>query len=120
MQSIFWSVEEVAYRAKQFHESGIRQSVESGGNIGQMIVIVAETGEHGTEPTGAETASQRKRKNPNVRLFTLRIGHDVAASFGARWSVLLNNLGKGNRGESHHSSGFSFNFATQNFLRFCR
>lgn len=82
MQSIFWSVEEVAIRAKQFYENGIRQNVESGDNIGKMIVIDAETGEYGIDPTGVETALKLKQKNPNARLFTIRIGYDVAVSFG--------------------------------------
>jgi hypothetical protein len=82
MQSIFWSVEEVALRAKQFYENGIRQNVESGDNIGKMIVIDAETGEYGIDSTGVETALKLKQKNPNARLFTIRIGYDVAVSFG--------------------------------------
>ena len=41
MQSIFWSIEEVAIRAKQFYENVIRQNVEYGDNIGKMIVIDA-------------------------------------------------------------------------------
>jgi hypothetical protein len=82
MQSLFWSVEEVARRAKHFYENGIRQQVESGDNIGQMIVIDAETGEYGIDPTGVETALRLKQKNPNARLFTIRIGYDMAVSFG--------------------------------------
>lgn len=82
MQSIFWSVEEVAIRAKEFYENGIRQNVEYGDNIGKMIVIDAETGEYGIDPTGVETALKLKQKNPNARLFTIRIGYDVAVSFG--------------------------------------
>lgn len=33
MQSIFWTVEEVAQRAKQFYENDIRPHVEHGDNI---------------------------------------------------------------------------------------
>ncbi|MEC4982759.1 MAG: hypothetical protein SAJ37_05135 [Oscillatoria sp. PMC 1068.18] len=81
MEAIFWSVEEVAHRAKQFYENGIRQEVESGDNIGRMIVIDAETGEYGIDQTGVETALKLKQKNPHARLFTIRIGYDVAVSF---------------------------------------
>ncbi|MEC4895349.1 MAG: hypothetical protein SAL07_10410 [Oscillatoria sp. PMC 1051.18] len=81
MEAIFWSIEEVAHRAKQFYENGIRQEVESGDNIGKMIVINAETGEYGIDQTGVETALKLKQKNPNARLFTMRIGYDVAVSF---------------------------------------
>ena len=58
MQSIFWSVEEVALRAKQFYENDICQHVEYGDNIGKMIAIDAETGEYGIDPTGRVSASQ--------------------------------------------------------------
>ncbi|NET55721.1 MAG: hypothetical protein F6K47_05980 [Symploca sp. SIO2E6] len=82
MQAIFWSVEEVAYRAKQLYENGIRQEVEHSDNLGKMIVIDAETGEYGIDKTGVETALKLKQKKPNARLFTMRIGYDVAVSFG--------------------------------------
>jgi hypothetical protein len=82
MQAIFWTMEEVAGRAKQFYENGIRQEVEHGENIGQMIVIDAETGEYGIDPSGVETAMKLKEKNPIARLFTIRIGYDVAVVFG--------------------------------------
>ncbi|MDF5714608.1 MAG: hypothetical protein PUP93_12145 [Rhizonema sp. NSF051] len=82
MQAIFWTVEEVAQRAKQCYERGIRQKVEHSDNIGKMIVIDAETGEYGIDQTGVESALSLKQKNPNARLFTMRIGYDVAFSFG--------------------------------------
>ena len=82
MQAIFWSAEEVSRRARQFYENGIRQKVESEEHLGKMIVIDAETGEYGIDKTGVETALTLKQKNPNARLFTLRIGYDVAVCFG--------------------------------------
>ena len=82
MQAIFWSVEEVAQRAKQFYENGIRSLVEHGDNIGKMIVIDAETGEYRIDKTGVESALMLKHKNPKARLFTMRIGYDVAVTFG--------------------------------------
>jgi hypothetical protein len=82
MQAIFWTVEEVAQRAKQFYEQGICQKVEHSDNLGKMIVIDAETGEYGIDRTGVESALSLKQKNPNARLFTMRIGYDVAFSFG--------------------------------------
>ena len=82
MQSLFWTMEEVARRAKEFYENGIRQQVEHGDNIGKMITIDAETGEYGIDKTGIETAIKLKQKKPMARLFTMRIGYDVAVSFG--------------------------------------
>ncbi|NEP57758.1 MAG: hypothetical protein F6K31_12165 [Symploca sp. SIO2G7] len=89
MQAIFWTVEEVAHRAKQFYENGIRQQVESGDNLGKMIVIDAETGEYGIDKTGVETALRLKQKKPNARLFTMRIGYDVAVSFGGAMERII-------------------------------
>ncbi len=60
MQAIFWSVEEVASRAKHFYDNGIRQNVEHEDNIAKMIVIDAETGEYGIDSTGVETALRLK------------------------------------------------------------
>jgi hypothetical protein len=39
MQTILLSHEEVAHRAKQMYESGIRQQVNSEDNIGKMVII---------------------------------------------------------------------------------
>jgi hypothetical protein len=83
MEALFWTVEEVAQRARHFYENGIRQQVENGDNIGKMIIIDAETGEYGIDKNGVESGLMLKQKNPNARLFTMRIGYDVAFSFGA-------------------------------------
>ncbi|BAB78350.1 asl7266 (plasmid) [Nostoc sp. PCC 7120 = FACHB-418] len=82
MQAIFWTVEEVAQRANQFYENGIRQEVEHGDNIGKMIVIDAETGEYGIDEIGIEPGFKLKQKNPNARLFMMRIGYNAAFGFG--------------------------------------
>jgi hypothetical protein len=82
MQTIFWTMEDVAAKAFEFYEHGIRQAVEHGDNIGKMIVIDAETGAYGIDPTGVETALKLKEQKPMARLFTIRIGYDVAAGFG--------------------------------------
>ena len=82
MSAILWTMEEVAARVKHFYEHGIRQEVEHGENIGQMIVIDAETGEYGIDRSGVETALKLKGKKPFARLFTMRIGYDVGVVFG--------------------------------------
>ena len=46
-----------------------------------MIVIDAETGEYGIDPSGVETALKLKGKNPLAQLFTIRIGYDIAVVF---------------------------------------
>jgi len=81
MQAIFWTIEEVAQRAKQFYENGIRQQVETAENIGKMIIIDIETGEYAIDKTGIESAHYLRNKNRFARLFGIRIGYKVAASF---------------------------------------
>lgn len=81
-EALFWTVEEVAQRARGFYSNGIRTIVEHGDNIGKMIVIDAETGEYAIDKTGVESGLKLKQKNPNARLFTMRIGYDVAVTFG--------------------------------------
>ena len=44
MQAILLSSEEVAKRAKELYDNGIRQQVETAENIGKMIIIDIETG----------------------------------------------------------------------------
>jgi hypothetical protein len=103
MQAIFWSVEEVAQRAKQFYDQEIRACVEHGDNIGKMITIDALTGEYGIDKTGVETALNLKQKNPNARLFTMRIGYDVAFSFGGA-SLEINSRSRCHSGSQVQTS----------------
>jgi hypothetical protein len=87
MQAIFWTVEEVAQRAKQFYDREIRSIVEHGDNIGKMIVIDAETGEY---EIGIEPGLKLKQKNPNARLFMMRIGYNAAFGFGGTMERTIN------------------------------
>ncbi len=82
MQAILLSREEVARRARQLYESRIRQNVEVDSNIGKMIIIDIETGEYEIDDTGLKSARSLMKKHPYARLFGIRIGYNVAASFG--------------------------------------
>jgi hypothetical protein len=82
MQAILLSCEEVARRAKQLYESGIRQQVEIEDNIGLMVIIDIETGDYEIDETGLNAARNLSKKHPNARLFGIRIGYSVAVSFG--------------------------------------
>ncbi|MFB2838726.1 hypothetical protein [Floridanema evergladense] len=82
MQTILLSHEEVARLAKQLYESNIRQQVETEDNIGKMVIIDIETGNYEVDKTGLQAAKILSEKNPNARLFGIRIGYNVAASFG--------------------------------------
>lgn len=82
MQAILLSREEVARRAKQLYENVIRQHVEVEENIGKMVIIDIETGEYEIDETGLKAARSLREKHPYARLFGIRIGYNVAASFG--------------------------------------
>jgi hypothetical protein len=81
-QAIFWTVEEVAERANKLYVDSIRSIVEHEENIGKMVVIDAETGEYAVDKSGIHSAIALKAKNPNARLFTIRIGYDITVAFG--------------------------------------
>jgi hypothetical protein len=82
MQTILLSREEVAIRAKQIYESGIRQQVEIEENIGKMVIIDIETGAYEVDKTGLKAAHNLSAKHPYARLFGICIGYNVAASLG--------------------------------------
>ncbi len=82
MQIILLSRAEVARRAKHLYESIIRQQVEMEGNIGKMVIIDIETGDYEVDETGLKAARNLSKKNSNARLFGIRIGYNVAVSFG--------------------------------------
>jgi hypothetical protein len=76
------SSEEVARRGKALYEQNIRAQVETEENIGKMVVIDVETGEYDIDETGIESARRLHAKCPDAALFGIRIGYNVAASFG--------------------------------------
>lgn len=82
MQAILLSSEEVAKRAYQLYEGEIRQKVETEENIGKMVIINIETGDYEVDETGLQAAKNLQVKSPYARLFGIRIGYNVAASFG--------------------------------------
>ncbi|MEG4208123.1 hypothetical protein QUA20_29930 [Microcoleus sp. Pol7_A1] len=82
MQAILLSSEEVAKRAYQIYENGIRQKVETEENIGKMVIINIETGDYEFDETGLQAARNLHAKHPYARLFGIRISYNVAASFG--------------------------------------
>ena len=92
-QAIFWTVEEVATRAKKLYVDKIRAIVEHEDNIGKMVVVDAETGEYAFDRSGIHSAIALKAKNPNARLFTIRIGYDVAVAFGGNIERVTNDAG---------------------------
>jgi hypothetical protein len=92
-QAIFWTVEEVSERANKLYSDKIRPIVEHEENIGKMVVVNAETGEYAVDKSGIHSAIALKAKNPNARLFTIRIGYDVAVAFGGNIERVKNDPG---------------------------
>lgn len=82
MQAILLSSEEVAKRADRLYESRIRQEVEIEENIGKMVIIDIETGNYRVDENGLRAADYLSEKHPNARLFGIKIGYNVAATFG--------------------------------------
>ncbi len=82
MQTILLSSEEVAQQAMKLYETDIRKTVEIDSNIGQMVIIDIETGAYHVDASGIESSRYLREQNPNARLFGIRIGYNVAVSFG--------------------------------------
>ena len=81
MQTILLSSEEVAQQAMELYEASIRETVEIEGNIGKMVIIDVETGAYSVDLNGIESARNLRQQNPTARLFGIKIGYNVAASF---------------------------------------
>jgi hypothetical protein len=82
MQALLLSREEVAQRAKALYEQSIRAQVETEENVGKMVVIDIETGDFAVDEQGIESSRQLRARNPNARLYGIRIGYNVAESLG--------------------------------------
>jgi hypothetical protein len=81
MQTILLSSEEVAQQAIKLYEVSIRDAVEIEDNIGKMVIIDVETGKYQVDLNGIESARNLRYQNPTARLFGIKIGYNVAASF---------------------------------------
>ena len=82
METLLLSREELARRAKALYEKTIRRQVETEENIGKMVIIDIESGDFAVDDLGIESSHQLRAKNPNARLYGIRIGYNVAASLG--------------------------------------
>jgi hypothetical protein len=82
ISALLWSREEVARLANEFYENRLRAIVETDENIGKMILIDVETGDYAISKSDREAVHQLKAKNPNARLFGIRIGYDASIALG--------------------------------------
>jgi hypothetical protein len=68
---------ELRQRALVIYET-LRASVETGDNEGKLLSIDVETGSYALGDDGSLDAPRSLReKNPNARIYTLRIGHNA-------------------------------------------
>lgn len=81
-KAISLSDEEVARRAEALYENILRHQVETEENIGKMVIIDIGAGEYEIDGTGLEASRILRKKYPLAQLFGIRIGYNVAASFG--------------------------------------
>ena len=66
-----------------FYEAGIREKVEKEENIGKLLSIDVETGDHEVDNDPGFTAVKQLRiRNPEAQIFTLRIGYDAVYALG--------------------------------------
>jgi len=82
MQTILLSREEVARRARVLYKNSIRQQGETNENIGKMVIIDFESGDYKVDETRLKAARKLSAKHPDSPLFGIRMGYNVAVSFG--------------------------------------
>jgi hypothetical protein len=82
MQTILLNCEKVARRPRQLYKNSIRQQVETDENIGKMVITDFESGDYKVDKTGLKAARKLSAKHPHFRLCDIRIGYNVAVSFG--------------------------------------
>jgi hypothetical protein len=82
LETIFWTIEEVATAGQKLYEERIRSIVETPENIGKMLTLDVETGEYSISANPVDTILDLKQKRPLSRLFTLKIGYYSGVSFG--------------------------------------
>ena len=69
-------------RARSLYEQRVRKQVETEENIGKMVIMDVDTGDFEIDPLGIESARKLRQRHPNAHLFGMRIGYNVAESFG--------------------------------------
>jgi hypothetical protein len=73
---------EIGRRGRALYEDHIRKQVETVENIGKMVIMDVETGDFEIDTLGIEAAQKLRERHPDAHLFGMRIGYNVAESFG--------------------------------------
>jgi hypothetical protein len=79
-----YSKEELAQRGQGLYESGIREQVESSGNIDKIVAIDIETGAFEVAENVLTATNQLFKRFSNAQPWVIRIGHRAVYHFGAR------------------------------------
>jgi hypothetical protein len=75
-----FSREEIVRRGEALYESALRTIVETRENIGKIISIDIESGEHAIDDDPVEAGLQLQRRHPDAAIYGKRIGFDAAFS----------------------------------------
>ena len=81
MQTILLSHADINIIADRLYEDSIKAKVELPENIGKMVIIDIETGDYEVDKNGLQAAKRLNARHENTRLFSIRIGYSVTASF---------------------------------------
>jgi hypothetical protein len=73
--------EEIDRRGKALYEQSIRSQVESGTNIGKLVIIDVETGDYEIDTDGIAASDRLLARHPDAAFYGQRIGYDTAYSF---------------------------------------
>ena len=76
-----YSNDEAARRGTELYETKIRPLVEEG-NVGRFLAIDIETGDYAVADRRYDACKVLIDKNPDVQIWTLRVGHVAAEKFG--------------------------------------
>lgn len=92
IETTLWTAEKVISTGEKIYENNIRQVVETADNIGKMLTLDVETGEYRIHDQGMKNALELKQQRPMAKLYTLKIGYEVGASFGGHGIVSIERV----------------------------
>ena len=71
---------QIGEQARQLY-ARLRDKVETSENIGKLIVMEVESGDHEIDEQGIESSRRLLSRHPGAALYALRIGYKNAVSF---------------------------------------
>jgi hypothetical protein len=77
-----FSGEEIARRGEELYEQRLRQRIETEANIGKILSIDIETGDHELGDDLVVTGRRLQALHPGAAIWTRRVGYDVVYALG--------------------------------------